>query len=372
MFEYESSDNAMSKDGLFLERLDTFMDKCLIDIKAFAERELRPYEETRRCIAQWHAKYLFQSSKSSSSSSTVVLVRDVLCDTSRVLESLSEVSGVQSFLLAVDPSETSDSGFLGGSVVGREFWRGLRSGGEGGARAFKVFSINHLQPATRHPVHVPKSSTPPPKGGPAKSLKNELYESVRNALRLASGVRSAEMKWTNPERLDVYGVRLIGWPEGVPAQNPSTFKVSQNKVLLEALQNGSMRFEKITPGNPKQSGHGDGVEEASEAEKDDPVEDFSWAYDADASPPPSHAEYSTTLPLRQSLNTGQNPVLPVLPESSNMSWTPTLNTDSALSQYTLWAGDFNEPTIDHPGWDDELESDSRPRKRPRSEEPNPS
>jgi hypothetical protein len=45
MFEYESSDSAMSKDALFLERLDTFMDKCLIDIKAFAERELRPYQE---------------------------------------------------------------------------------------------------------------------------------------------------------------------------------------------------------------------------------------------------------------------------------------------------------------------------------------
>ena len=45
MFEYESSDNDMSKDALFLERLDAFMDKCLIDIKAFAERELRPYQE---------------------------------------------------------------------------------------------------------------------------------------------------------------------------------------------------------------------------------------------------------------------------------------------------------------------------------------
>ena len=51
MFEYESSDNAMSKDGLFLERLDTFMDKCLIDIKAFAERELRPYEEVSQDLS---------------------------------------------------------------------------------------------------------------------------------------------------------------------------------------------------------------------------------------------------------------------------------------------------------------------------------
>ena len=89
--------------------------------------------------------------------------------------------------MAVDPSEISDSGFLGGSGVGREFWRGLRGGGEGGARAFKVYSINHLQhqPTSRNPVQIPKPSPPPPsrKGGPAKSLKNELYESVRNALR---------------------------------------------------------------------------------------------------------------------------------------------------------------------------------------------
>jgi hypothetical protein len=53
MFEYESSDNAMSKDALFLERLDTFMDKCLIDIKAFAERELRPYQEVFKDLFNW-------------------------------------------------------------------------------------------------------------------------------------------------------------------------------------------------------------------------------------------------------------------------------------------------------------------------------
>ena len=116
--------------------------------------------------------------------SSVVLVRDVLCDTSRALESLAEVAGVQSFILAVDPSEPFESGFLGGSVVGREYWRGLRGGGEGGARAFKAYSINHLQrqPANRNTAHIPRPSSPP-KGGSAKSLKNELYESVRNALR---------------------------------------------------------------------------------------------------------------------------------------------------------------------------------------------
>lgn len=172
------------------------------------------------------------------------------------------------------------------------------------------------------------------------------------------------MKWTNPERLDAYGVRLIGWPEGVPAQNPSTFKVSQNKILLEALQNGSMRFEKIIP-TVRQ-------EEASKADEDDPQEDFSWAYDADASPPSSHAEYSTTIPPsppRQSLNTGQTTVLPVIVDEAESGWISTLEADLALSQYTyLWAGDLNEPTAEL-AWDDESDGDLRPRKRPRSAGP---
>ena len=176
------------------------------------------------------------------------------------------------------------------------------------------------------------------------------------------------MKWTNPEKLDAYGVRLIGWPEGVPAQNPSYFKASQNKILLEALQNGSMRFEKIIPANPTQ-------EEASKVDEEDSHEDFSWAYDADASPPSSHAKCSTTLPhspAHQSLSTGQTPVLPVLDDEvesgNNMSWT-ILDTDSNPSQYTiLWPEDLDEQTTQL-GWYDESETDSRPRKRPRSAEP---
>ena len=45
VFEYATHASEASKDVLYLERLDTFMEKCLGDIKAFAERELRPYEE---------------------------------------------------------------------------------------------------------------------------------------------------------------------------------------------------------------------------------------------------------------------------------------------------------------------------------------
>lgn len=44
MFEYNARDEG-KPDELFLERLDTFMDKCMADMRAFSERELRPFEE---------------------------------------------------------------------------------------------------------------------------------------------------------------------------------------------------------------------------------------------------------------------------------------------------------------------------------------
>ncbi|KAF8206402.1 hypothetical protein K438DRAFT_1525392, partial [Mycena galopus ATCC 62051] len=56
----------------------------------------------------------------------------------------------------------------------------------------------------------------------ARSLKADLYDGVRKALRSTSGVRNAEMKWTNPALLATYGVYLVGWPPTIPAQNPSS------------------------------------------------------------------------------------------------------------------------------------------------------
>ncbi|KAL1690620.1 hypothetical protein GGG16DRAFT_125586 [Schizophyllum commune] len=53
------------------------------------------------------------------------------------------------------------------------------------------------------------------------------------------------MKWTNQERLHAYGVRLVGWPADIPLQNPSILKATQNTALLEALRQGSMRFERL-------------------------------------------------------------------------------------------------------------------------------
>lgn len=108
--------------------------------------------------------------------------------------------------------------------------------------------------------------------------------------RAASGIRSAEMRWTNLERLDVYGVRLVGWPPEVPAQNPSTLKASQNKQLLDALRNGTMKFQRST-GVAVVDAEGDNTTSSDQATANVPeadtieMDDFSWAYDADGEVP---------------------------------------------------------------------------------------
>ncbi|KAJ7903504.1 hypothetical protein B0H14DRAFT_2665165 [Mycena olivaceomarginata] len=228
-------------DVLFLERLDTF---CLAEIKAFAEREQRPFDETRKYVAEWHSKYLFQT----------------------------PASGVQSFLLAVDPSDPTGSGFLGGSLLGREFWRGQRGGGDAGAKAFKLhcFKSGARTPAPSTAEASSSKPAPPPaipKIAPARTLKADLYDGVRKALRSASGVRNAEMKWTNPAL----------W---LPT-NPSSLKANQNKELLEALESGTMHFVRtITTRNEPQ------VDPPPEPSPSAAEEDnsFSWAIQYDDSP----------------------------------------------------------------------------------------
>ncbi len=63
--------------------------------------------------------------------------------------------------------------------------------------------------------------------------------------RSTSGIRNAEMKWTNHGNLSVYGVRLEGWPANIPMQNPSTLSTSQNRELRDALAKGTLRFSRI-------------------------------------------------------------------------------------------------------------------------------
>lgn len=168
---------------------------------------------------------------------------------SRTLETLHAISGIHSFLLAVDPTDPTDEGFLGGTLHGREFWRGFRHGGEAGARAFQQYCAKHSEEMN----DVAETSA-----SHAKSVKAELYDAVRQSLRYAfiisfsllirqrsvSGVRNAEMRWTNHNRLSAYGVTLHGWPTDIPAQNPSSLKVGQNKQLLQLLKDGTLYFSK--------------------------------------------------------------------------------------------------------------------------------
>ncbi|KAK2460337.1 hypothetical protein APHAL10511_007726 [Amanita phalloides] len=270
-------------DGLFLERLDAFMDKSIADIRAFAERESRPFEETRQFVAEWHARYVLQPRDSpyAEHSERSDKIRTTLHDASRILESLSETSGVQSFILAVNPADLTNVGFLGGSVIGREFWRHMRNGGETGAKAFKAYCTKKAPSVQTRPeqewstdIAAGADAETTGKRTTAKNVKSELYEKTRTALRRVSGVQNAEMRWTNPERLDVYGVRLVGWPSGVPAQNPSSLKQNQNKLLLQAMDNGSLRFERI----PVPDSEDPMLESVAQESTVDLEEDSSWPY----------------------------------------------------------------------------------------------
>ena len=182
-----------------------------------------------------------------------------------MLESLQLTAGVQSFVLAVNPNDAEDEGFLGGSSLGREFWRSLRGGGTAGAKALKSLAISTLQNSTPSPqAALHGTGVPSRQRETAHSLKSEVYARVRTLLRdvvdtscnfthvithphdrSTSGVRNAEMKWTNHGNLSVYGVRLEGWPAGIPMQNPSTLSTGQNRELRDALASGTLRFCRI-------------------------------------------------------------------------------------------------------------------------------
>lgn len=92
------------------------------------------------------------------------------------------------------------------------------------------------------------------------------------------------MKWTNHARLDTYGVTLVGWPAGVPMQNPSTLSVAQNTQLLAALNDGTLYF--VRTGEAQDSDMAVMPALVSTDESQDPEDhtifedsvDISWAY----------------------------------------------------------------------------------------------
>lgn len=255
---------------------------------------------------------------------------------------------------------------MGGSSNGREFWRRLRGGGDTGAKAFKQFCHNS-NPSHAETENGPELTSAIVAPAPSASKKNsqtvkaELYDSVRRALQATSGVRNAEMKWSNPERLDVYGVRLVGWPAGVPANNPSTLRANQNKQLLEAFQSGVAHFERLPnsihpPPIPK-------VEPQNDPSED--LDDFSWAYDPDASPTTSQPKPKPSASaMPQDAEAGSSsPKAPTRLGSTSRDPTPLSQIGSSLEPWEMY-----NPVLTEGGeiWDD---GGRRSRKRPRSEDP---
>ncbi|TFY70466.1 hypothetical protein EVG20_g2539 [Dentipellis fragilis] len=203
-------------DELFMERLEAFTEKTLSDISL---GKISP---------------------------KLYAVHSVLVATSRLLESLHATTGTHSFFVVVDPDKPDDDGFLGGTLVGREFWRGMRAGGANGARAFHAQAVSAAQGATLASGGTPTPAvSAAPSKLPSHQLKAEVYAGVRAALRATSGVRNADMKWTNHERLSTYGVRIEGWPPNVPLQNPSSLSMSQNRLLKDCLDRGTLKFHKL-------------------------------------------------------------------------------------------------------------------------------
>ncbi|KAI0001421.1 hypothetical protein BJV74DRAFT_818504 [Russula compacta] len=252
MDSFEVNEASTSSNELFLERLDAFTAKTLADIKAFSTRENIPYDQVRRHVAERHSQYLFNNSTPASSRQQNI--RDILLSTSRVLESLQATAGVQSFVLAINPNDAEDEGFLGGSSLGREFWRSLRGGGMAGAKALKSLASSTFQnPSPPSHVSLHGTGIPSRQKETAHSLKSDVYARVRTLLRSTSGIRNAEMKWTNHGNLSVYGVRLEGWPPFIPMQNPSTLSASQNRELRDALASGTLRFSCINDGTSTSS-----------------------------------------------------------------------------------------------------------------------
>ncbi|KIY44159.1 hypothetical protein FISHEDRAFT_67816 [Fistulina hepatica ATCC 64428] len=254
-------------DVLFLERFEAFMDKIMSEIRQFAERESRPVDEIRRRVATVHASHLFPRI-------TVPAVGGrILREITSVLESLDHVFHIESFLLAVEPYNKRDTCFFGGSLSGREFWRGRRGGGSSGASAFRQYCLRHAPKTevTTSTVSEEQSSTSgalpassTSKMENAKTLKSDLYDLVRQLLRYSYRL------------VELYGVRLVGWPAHIPKQNPSTLKVGQNRELLDAFKTGKIYFEYI-------SRHSEPASHVPQPfDGPPPTQDFSWAIRDDA------------------------------------------------------------------------------------------
>ncbi|KAF8751832.1 hypothetical protein RHS01_08453 [Rhizoctonia solani] len=207
-----------SPDGTtFEDRLRSLMRRQGDELRAFAEREARNVDEVNT-ITRMDA----------------------------ALEHLHQALGYDGFLAVVTPVDADgDGGITAGTKVGLEFWKGLRGGGLAGLKSLKLrckASRETMGALSDRLGGNTNSTTTSTASRKSLDIKQELNSAMRNALREAAGDPLAEMRWTKPDQLEGYGVRIIGWPPEIALRNPSNNPVRDNKTLLQLLKSGQLRF----------------------------------------------------------------------------------------------------------------------------------
>lgn len=180
----------------------------------------------------------------------------------------------------------------------------------------------------------------------------------------------------------MYGVRLVGWPEGVPSQNPSSLKSGQNKLLLDALQKGTMRFQRLS--HVPSIVESEGTKGPADITADEATEDFSWAYDADAGPSSPIQERTVkiakSIPACSSIvfieDDASSGLLDEPGENHQETWNLEDHIIGNNAHYTTgytWGDEFHDSSESVDVWggaeEEHLVEPERPRKRLRSEEP---
>ncbi|CUA72657.1 hypothetical protein RSOLAG22IIIB_04977 [Rhizoctonia solani] len=228
---HTTSGTGESPDGTtFEDRLRGLMRRQGDELRAFAEQEGRNIDEIRSQAAGMANasphEFLYTAAMQP------LTPQDTITRMDAALEHLHQALGYDGFLAVVTLSMRT------GTVALRREQKSVWSFGKAFANRETMGGIPERLSAST-PVSAPSTAS-------RKSLdiKQELNSAMRNALREAAGDPLAEMRWTKPEQLEGYGVRIIGWPPEIALRNPSNNPVRDNKTLLSLLKSGQLRFVK--------------------------------------------------------------------------------------------------------------------------------
>lgn len=131
------------------------------------------------------------------------------------------------------------------------------------------------------------------------------------------------MKWSHHDRLSLFNVRLVGWPDDIPKQNPSSQSAKNNKKLLELVESGALRFEKLAEPDRRPSATSSSTESVPSLVQNSDLN----AMDGSSSSSRSNSAPAPTMPA----------AAPSLP-STNFTW---MDTSSPTDQTALTSNDHS-------------------------------